>query len=537
MKKINLILFVFISQIVHALPDSDLVLGYEVDTSDPFQPTRLVLPQEHVLNPVEAEFIRQMAMLEGQRRTELHLDPVLCMTARVKLDDASGTGHRDEEGMLMREWTHLYFGELLGDSPIGFTQSHDGHREVILGLPGTEVFGEGQDFSEDVYVGIAADGVSCVVHFSNYPVGEYMGTVRRLFLPDGSEVKLTDNWMERAPIGNREMLMNLGYSQYGTLHSHWLGRLIDVGGGFVKTTELGLVYISPESGWGAVVPHGEYYGSWWGEVDTRGSWITLFSTEDDTVNHILDYYATPLIPYLTVWVDRIERNIRWIEPDGTYVYGEERAYHRWKFETAESFKQGYHIYHPQYGWLWTHPETYPRIWVTSQNRWIDAGELTPAEGHATLQLSTWQGYVGESVVLAWDTDKTSNHVEMLGAVSEAKIGAWAIPLEAPGEIVATMQAGDVHLEKKVVVLPKPENPTVWIDAAPRVVEPNEQFLISWNASGGVPIVSGESQGIFSNAPTGSVGFSRSIPGDYTFKVRLGDAIQTVTVRVKGQLIR
>lgn len=510
---------------LHAVPDSELVLGYEVDSSDPFGAMRLVLPQEHVLNPVEAEFVRQMAMLEGQRRTKLFLDPVLCMTARVKLDDGNLRSHTDSEGKLMREWVDLSFGELLGGSPKNFTTSHDGHREVILGLPGTEVFGEGQDFVDTIYVGIAANGTSCVVHFSYVPYGDdYMGTKRKLYLPDGTEVNLSDNWMEKAFTGNREMLMNLGVNQDGTLQSNWLGRVIDVGGGFIKTADLGLVYVSPNSGWGAVAPFGASYDTW----------STLFAM--DAENHVLDY-TKPLIPYLSAWVTRVERDLLWIEPDGTEVYGEERSYYDWKFETAESFKQGYHIYHPEYGWMWTHPVTYPKFWIMNQNRWVNVKELTPNKGYANLELSTWQGYVGDTVVLAWDTDRATNLVEIAGVESTHKIGAWAVPLDTAGEMVATMQAGDVRVEKKIVVLPKPVNPTVWIDAQPKVVAPNEKFLISWNANGGVPIVSGESQGIFSNEGTGSVAFSKRIAGDYTFTVRLGDVAQTVTVRVTGDLIR
>jgi len=458
---------------------------------------------------------------------------------------AGSAGHYDLEGKVIMERMGLGGVELLGGcvsnlaSEIGTT-----HDEAI----------NGEDrYGKMLYVGVSdieGGNGQTVVMFSGSAGTTYRGKTIRAYMPDGTPIPSDWNLMEwgniNRPAGQSLVRPVKAHSgdvsgllvvkrDGGRLVSPWLGYFNPVGGNFIKTDDMGLVKLYPESGWYGNVPYGwetefayteNLYGVFdmgrgrlWGDIEWdafmkkyEGASYIPFSVQD---------YDSPRLPFLSYGV----RETYW----GPSGYS--------NFDSESSYKQGFWIETPLLGWVWTHPLAYPNAWVQAENRWVKLNSIRPQGGYVQMMVSDRQAYVGDTVVFAWDSNLDGTRFEGAGMAYNQPTGAVAVTLAREGETVAVVNAGGVADSKTVYAFPKPKNPAVWIDAAPKVVQVGEPFLVAWNSSGGVPIVEAESHGIFSNEATGQVHFSRQIPADYTFKVRLGDAVQTVTVRVEGQMHR
>lgn len=505
-------------------PNSPLVLGWDGQYITE-------IPSEIILNPIEVNHLHKIAQLPEQKRTRLYVSPVLCAAAKIKAM-AGSAEHYDLEGKVIMERMGLGGVELLGGcvsnlaSEIGTT-----HDEAING---------DDKYISSIYVGVGGvegGGAGAVVMFSASAGTTYRGKTIRAYMPDGTPIPSDWNLMEwgniNRPAGQSLVCPVKAHSgdvsgllvinrDGGRLVSPWLGYFNPVGGNFIKSNDMGLVKLYPESGWYGNVPYG-----WETEFAYTENLYGVFDIgRGDLWNRTGNYgerydYDSPRLPFLSYGV----RETYW----GPSGYS--------NFDSESSYKQGFWIETPMLGWVWTHPLAYPNAWVQAENRWVKLNAIRPQGGYVQMMVSDRQAYVGDTVVFAWDSNLDGTRFEGAGMAYNQPTGAVAVTLTREGETVAVVNAGGVADSKTVYTFPKPKNPAVWIDAHPKVVQVGEPFLIAWNSSGGVPIVEAESHGIFSNEATGQVHFSRQIPADYTFKVRLGDAVQTVTVRVEGQMHR
>ena len=497
-------------------PDCEYVTGWDAASG-----TITAIADEIVLNPLEVHHLHQLAQLPTQLRSRIYVSPVLCAAARIKAMDG-GVNHYDSEGKTIFERMGLGGVELLGGSVANLaSEIGTTHDEAMRG--------EGR-YGTMLYVGVSdVVGGGVVFLFSTERYTYFKGKTIKVYMPEGTPIPIDWNLMEWGKIGARASLLALRQDG-GKLVSPWLGSFVEVGGNFILSDQMGLVRVDPLSGWYGNVPYGweterpyDDYGlfnsvmgdiwnrksdGWW---SGSGVWVAEYD------------YTSPRIPFL--WNDTRRTMF------GNYQEYQEYAH----FDGVSSYKQGYWLVVPDLGPVWTHPMAYPNAWVQGENRWVRMNTIKPQGAFVQLESDVRQVYQGESVIFAWNASGNARF-ECQGQAFNQPVGAVAITATG-GEIVAVVQSGAVSAEKRVAVLPRPHNPSVWIDAAPKVVQVGEPFLVAWNSSGGIPMVSAESHGLFSNEASGGIHFARQIPGDYTFTVRLGEAIQHVTVRVEGAMHR
>ena len=511
-------------------PDCEYVTGWDAASG-----TITAIADEIVLNPLEVHHLHQLAQLPTQLRSRIYVSPVLCAAARIKAMDGA-SDHRDSEGKQIAERMRINGGvELLGGSVANLSYEGDTtHDEAMRGEGG---------YGKFLYVGVGDVGGNTVFIFSADNSTTFGGKAIKVYMPEGTPIPIDWNLMEWGTVnrpvptptypvnpsnGTQTQAVDL-YSpdvagmlvikrDGDRLVSPWLGRFVNVGGNFILSDQMGLVRVDPLSGWYGNVPYG-----WETEWPTDGGYGFFTSAKGGIWNVGADGYydyTSPRIPFL--WRD-----------SRMTMYNERYEYAH--FDGVASYKQGYWLVVPDLGPVWTHPMAYPNAWVQGENRWVRLNTIKPQGAFVQLESDVRQVYQGESVIFAWNASGNARF-ECQGQAFNQPVGAVAIAASG-GEIVAVVQSGAVSAEKRVAVLPRPHNPSVWIDAAPKVVQVGEPFLVAWNSSGGIPMVSAESHGLFSNEATGGIHFARQIPGDYTFTVRLGEAIQHVTVRVEGAMHR
>ncbi len=436
-------------------------------------------------------------------------------------------------------------GDLMGNTVqynvVEFLDSTGGHAEALKG----EVGKTGIDTSDYIYIGIGSIDHAydrtvedpylgntrsaekynrLVILYSNRSFRDY--TEMELFTVEGVRVTDSMDWkaigkaadiMDRAgdpalrgdyynrggsttvfdtteynPAGLRPFTRNTD----GSLQSPWLGRFVDVGGGYILSEALGLVYSHPDNGNMLTFPE-----------------LQLTAIPMDTSESIYP-----------------------VTVHGTYLY----KYPHW------SANQGYHFYTPEKGWFWMHPR-FGRNARLRDGSWVPAREIKGNTANtAKLSVSTRQAFVGDTVVAAWFSTQTSPVVEVSdGQRYEQSIGATAITLTQAGTYTVTLtsQSG-APVEQTVTVLPAPANPVVSITATRATGEANsdlidvefgEVFTISWNANA-TPIIESNDIGIWSNQANGSMQFAKAVPGVYSFTIRVGAASKTVLVRVKGDIM-
>lgn len=510
-------------------PDCEYVTGWDAASG-----TITAIADEIVLNPLEVHHLHQLAQLPTQLRSRIYVSPVLCAAARIKAMD--GRDHRDSEGKMIFERMGLGGVELIGGSVADLSYVGDTlHDEAMRGEGG---------YGNMLYVGVGDISGAPVFMFSTERYTYFKGKTIKVYMPEGTPIPIDWNLMEWGtvnrpvptptyPVNPRHGTQTHAVDLYSPdvagmlvikregdrLVSPWLGRFVNVGGNFILSDQMGLVRVDPLSGWYGNVPYG-----WETENAYRESPYGFFTAGMGYIWNDDQWWsverASPRIPFL--W-----RDSRLTNSGVRHMYAH--------FDGVSSYKQGYWLVVPDLGPVWTHPMAYPNAWVQGENRWVRLNTIKPQGAFVQLESDVRQVYQGESVIFAWNASGNARF-ECQGQAFNQPVGAVAIAATG-GEIVAVVQSGSVSAEKRVAVLSRPHNPSVWIDAAPKVVQVGEPFLVAWNSSGGIPMVSAESHGLFSNEATGGIHFARQIPGDYTFTVRLGEAIQHVTVRVEGAMHR
>lgn len=499
---------------LNAAPDSELVLSVNPDGT-------VQLPDEIVLSSYEVELLNLVANHPEQKRTRLIVSPTLCMSARMKAEDMNNReyyDHDDPDG-------HFIF---------DYVKEQTGGSEIIAGRPtmseAVEAFYESSvhkklmlDFVDHIYVGAGVSTTRVLLNGHGVPVDGRVEENNHVVLhfsdtnPDAwrtRQAKLPDG----TPLGGvdvmgaetREGLQMVTPWENNKWNSSWFGRFVDVGGGFILHDSLGMIYHDIAS------------------ADTTHSL--------DVVTQTGLWYA----PWKVVYDD----------------------------STRGVSNQGFNFYHSYYGWLWTHPDVFPYVWKRNTQSWLrvnserqfveylglwkdvytDVTDVQTGETRSwnresaespfiEMSFANWQVYVGDPAVLAWNSGKSTVQIKanVDGEIHESTAGlhAWGWTAANWGEYTATMtnQAGE-SISRLLVVIPQPTTADLWIDAEPKTVKAGEPFMVAWSGLGDVPPqISGTSYGVFTNLPIGSQLLSRSIPGKYTFTIRMGNHKKTVTVQV------
>ena len=377
---------------------------------------------------------------------------------------------------------------------LDFLMSDKGHSEALRGAGRAGYY-------DQIGVGVAVRNVGN----SEYPeeAGEELYIViifadknwndpRKVYAPDGTDLSGKDAKKLGEGAGIR-------WASYGA-GNKWessIGKFVDVGGGFLLHDHLGMLYHDMAA------------------VDREFS-LTAIRQWDV-----------------------------WLKPNGYQLEYDDA--------TRGISNQGFNLLHSEFGWLWTSPSVYPRLYKRGGGqlevikgvgvRDLQTGVVknfsreTASESFVEMNFGNWQVYQGDPVVLAWNSAKSAVTVQanVNGEVKTSTSGlhAWGWTAEQVGEYPAFIEnAKGERVERKLVVIPQPHTANLWIDAEPKVVKVNEPFMVSWNALGDVPAqISGTSYGVFSNVPQGSQLLSRAIAGKYHFTVRMGNHRQTVTVQV------
>jgi hypothetical protein len=517
---LTFLLSVFVTSMVEGYPVSEMVLGVNADGT-------LQFPVEHVLNAQEIELANLIAKHAEQQRTTLRVSALGCMIARMRSEDRINRAyyaHIDPDGNAPSAWgrNELRLGSeiIVGRSTMewavqSFYESQP-HREAMLGENGRT----------ELYIGVGVlERVSVVPYDDLYDPGRvyksYIVTVifyfsqrdigRKVYAPDGTDLSNVNMVEAQTRVG----LQGLTPAPDNQWHSQWFGDFVDVGAGYLRHESLGLLYHDVEA------------------VDTTH---TL-----STVPHIID--------------------------GSSY----------WPFEYIDSTRgvsnQGFQFRHPEHGWLWTHPQTYPYVFKRDTQSWfrVDHQErriglsnpvvISEPTGTvtdlATGEVQVWndpeseeqlgltfadnQVYVGDDVALVWNSNAqaaiTANvNSEPFGVFGTT--GAYSWQAQSAGTYMALADNGVATAQADLEVLPAPQAvPTLWLDAAPRTVQPGEPFVLAWVGFGDVePQVIGTSYGLVSNDQQGVNVFTRTVPGDYEFKIRVGSYEQTLTVTVEGDLL-
>lgn len=528
----------------------------------------VTIPDSIVLNLHELEMIDHIAKFaglpfffpEGQLRDKVRISASASIMARMKAEDMVNRGyysHRDPDGKMIYHYVNQDLpdhGELWGvlnyenitirgdkteahnliaffrdygpnaseqmvnylleRLPLkgpefafwSFLHSDKGHSEALRGAGRAGYYnqigvGVVPVKTGNTEYGWASEELYIVIIFAD----RNWNDPRKVYAPDGTDLSGKDAKKLGEGAGIR-------WASYGA-GNKWessIGKFVDVGGGFLLHDELGMVYHDMAA------------------VDRE---FSLTPTNLDQPPADWDWQPSGTGGFLNPYRSQI-------------IYDD---------ATRGISNQGFNLLHSEFGWLWTSPSVYPRLYKRSGGqleviegvgvRDVQTGVVknfsreTATESFVEMNFGNWQVYQGDPVVLAWNSANSAVNVQANvngePKTSTSGLHAWGWTAEQVGEYPAFIEnAKGERIERKLVVIPQPHTANLWIDADPKVVKVGEPFMVSWNALGDVPAqISGTSYGVFSNVPQGSQLLSRAIAGKYHFTVRMGNHRQTVTVQV------
>ncbi len=489
---------------LQATPQSPLIISTNANGS-------LNVKRTHVLHEQELELIQLIAQHPLQKRSAIYLDPALTVYANVKVDDLANRqyfAHQDDQGHLIT----YYFGGALNSLAIAgenlaagygnaattvqaWENSTSGHRESMLGLPRNGVadplypyFGVGfarVNISGDKFGGLYwatenSFNPGAVQGLASDPKAFQATSDFKLLMPDGvTPVNIYWNWITAEIAG----IERVHVENDATYTSSWIGHFKNLGGMFFTADATGFTYSQPDRITGAK-----------------------------------------------------------------------------------------HFFISHQGWFWTTPEMAPFYWSRNRGNWVYVDipgkrihdynnhlweDWTPDGPYVRILSDKRQTYVGQPVVIAWDADNQSQSIQFWSSQTEAngnpsyystaRKGAilWHPP--APGEYVfAIRRKTGNQVEAKHVtisVIPHPvSNAIAQISTSKTEVNINEVYTVSWNSTGGIPIVRSSPgispntiDGVFSNEAAGSAQFTQQAPGVYTYTIQHGALSQQVNVTVVGSL--